>query len=59
MTPLQVLIIENCFTVASLGGVLGNKIGPKHKGEDKTQKSQYKLLYGLHLCKKILLITDN
>ena len=25
----------------------------------KTQISQYKWLFGLHLCKKILLITDN
>ena len=42
--------------------MLGNKLDPDVKGRIigvQTQMSQYKLLFGLHLCKKILLIIDN
>ena len=41
---------------------LETKLDPDVKGRIigvQTQMSQYKLLFGLHLCKKILLITDN
>ena len=41
---------------------LGTRLEPDIKGRIiglKTQMSQYKLLFGLHLCERILKITDN